>query len=193
VQTYTVTFVDYNGSTIATRKVNSGADVTPPAAPSKSGATFLGWTGNYANVKKDETVRAVYSDEKNVIIAHSDSGTAGGTVTVLFEITGKVKACGFDFAIFYDEALEIVDYDNDLDLDVVFNEAAYDHGALLNYSGTSDKTKQRDIIEITFKISDIATGSLPITFEMNSIKELDSSDNYIDTEYVLVNGVITVD
>ena len=192
IQTYTVTFVNYDGTTLTTSMVNSGEDATPPTNPSKSGADFLGWTGNYTNVTKNETVRAVYSDEKNVIIAHSVSGTAGGTVTVLFEITGKVKACGFDFALFYDAGLEIVSYDNDLDLDVVFNDGAYDNGALLNYSGTSDKTKQRDIIEITFKISNTASGKLPIVLVMNSIKELDSNDNYIDTDYVLIDGVVTV-
>ena len=192
VQTYTVTFVDYNGTVLATETVDSGADATPPANPSKSGASFLGWTGNYANVTKNETVRAVYSDEKNVIIAHSVRGNAGGTVSVLFEIVGNVKVCGFDFGLFYDAGLEIVSFDNDLDLDVVFNQAAYENGALLNYSGTSDKTKPREIIMITFRISNSASGKLPIKLVMNSIKELDSNDNYIDTEYVLVNGVVTV-
>ena len=191
-ESYTVTFVDYNGAVLAEQTVAEGMDAAPPAAPAKSGADFLGWTGNYANVTQDETVRAVYSDEKNVILVHSASGTAGGTVTVLVEVTGVVKTCGFDFDLFFDPALELKSYDNDLHLDVVFNADAYDHGVSLNFSATTDKVKPREIVELTFQIDEAASGALPITVQMTSIKEL-SGSRIVDTDYVLVGGVITVE
>jgi hypothetical protein len=163
----------------------------PTVTPSKQGAEFIGWTGNYANVTTDETVRAVYDDEKNVILVHSASGNSDGTVTVLVEVTGVVKTCGFDFDLFFDPDLELVSYDNDLHLDVVFNAEAYENGVSLNFSSTTDKVKPRDIVEMTFRIGKNATGALPITIQMDSIKEL-SGNLIVDSDYVLVGGVITV-
>lgn len=192
VQTYTVKFVNYNGQLLETQTVDAGGDAKLPANPTKSGCTFLGWTGNYANVKKDEIVRAVYSDEKNVIRVHSATAGPGGTVTVLVEITGQVKTCCFDFDIFYDPDLELVSFNNDLDLDVIFNKTAYENGSALNFAATADKTKQRDIVEITFRVNGTAGDKLPITLVMDSIKELDSKDKYVDTKYVLINGCISV-
>ena len=188
---YTVTFVDHNGAVLSAVQVREGADAALPAAPGKTGATFLGWSGNYCNVMHDETVRAVYSDEKNVFIVHSASGSVGDTVTVLVDVDGAVKICGFDFALFYDEALELVAYDEDLDLDILANADRYENGIKLNFSATSDKTKQRDIIELTFKIKESPRKSLPITIEMDSIKEI-VNDNPVNTTHVIVNGVVTV-
>ncbi len=191
-ESYTVTFVDHNGDVLEEQTVLEGRDAAPPAAPAKSGAEFLGWSGNYANVTQDETVRAVYSDEKNVILVHSASAKADGTVSVLVEVTGVVKTCGFDFDLFFDPALELQSYDNDLHLDVVFNADAYDNGVSLNFSSTTDKVKSREIVELTFHVAESATGALPITVRMTSIKELDGS-RIVDTDYVLVGGIITVE
>ena len=191
-ESYTVTFVDHKGSVLAEQTVAEGADAVPPAAPARSGAEFLGWSGCYANVMQDETVRAVYSDEKNVILVHSASARADGTVTVLVEITGEVKTCGFDFDLFFDPALELQSYDNDLHLDVVFNADAYDNGVSLNFSSTTDKVKPREIVELTFRVAKSANGALPVTIWMDSIKEL-SGSKIVDTDYVLVNGIITVE
>lgn len=190
--TYQVTFVDYDGTTLKTETVKQNEDAVAPVNPSKDGAEFLGWTGNYSNVTKDETVRAVYSDEKNVILVHSVSGKADDSVTVLVEITGVVKACGFDFDMFFDSNLELVSYDNDLHLDVVFNADAYEHGVSLNFSSTTDKVKAREIVALTFQINKSASGALPIEVNMNSIKELDGN-RIVDTNYVLVNGIVTIE
>lgn len=190
--TYTVKFINYNGRLLETQTVRQGQDATLPADPVKSGATFLGWSGNYANVQQDSFVRAVYSDEKNVIIAHSLTADPGGTVTVLFEITGQVKTCCFDFDIFYDPNLQIVSYDDDLDLDVIYNKNAFENGCSLNFTAATDRTKQRDILEITFQVSESAEGMLPINMVMNSIKELSDKTQYADSSYVLVNGCVIV-
>ena len=121
----------------------------------------------------------------------SASGSVGDTVTVLVDVTGAVKICGFDFAIFYDEALELVSFDEDLDLDIIANAGRYENGMKLNFSSASDKTKQRDVIELTFKIKDTAKKSLPVTIVMESIKEI-INDNPADTSYVIVDGMVCV-
>lgn len=191
---YTVTFYDYNETTVlATRTdVSSGGYAEPPSNPTKDGATFLGWSGNYANVTKDERVRAVYSDEKNVFVVQSTSGSVGDTVSVLVSIDGTVKTCGFDYTLMYDSALELVSYNDDLDLDIVVNDAAYTNGIKLNFSAASDKTRQRDIVELTFRIKNTSKTSLPIDLTINSIKEI-SGNNPSNTTCVVVNGVIKVE
>ena len=192
-ETYTVTFYDYDGSTVlATRQnVAYGGYAQPPANPSKSGATFLGWSGTYANVTQNESVKAVFNDEKNVFVVESASGSIGNTVKVLVSIDGSVKMCGFDINLIFDSNLELVSYDDDLDLDLVTNANAFANGMKLNYSGVTDKTKERDIIELTFKIKNTSKSALPINITVNSAKEI-VSNNPVDTTYKVVNGVINV-
>ena len=61
VTIYTVTFKDWDDSTIVTRKVLKGADATPPADPTRPGYTFTGWDKAYTNVQANLTVKAQYS------------------------------------------------------------------------------------------------------------------------------------
>jgi len=57
---YTVTFKDWDGSTLKTEKVLSGRDATPPSNPSRAGYTFAGWSGSYTNVTSNVTITATY-------------------------------------------------------------------------------------------------------------------------------------
>ena len=59
VATYTVTFKDWNNNTLKTQTVSQGGDATPPSQPSVGDCYFwAGWSGNYTNVQKNETVIA---------------------------------------------------------------------------------------------------------------------------------------
>lgn len=61
-ETYTVTFVDHDGTMLYQEQVLEGEDATPPADPVRDGYTFNGWNGTYTNVRQDETVRAEYTE-----------------------------------------------------------------------------------------------------------------------------------
>lgn len=187
---YTVTFVDYDGTTIASKAVNSGATAELPTNPSKSGVTFLGWSGNYVNVTKNEIVTAVYSDTQNVFVVESTSGSIGDTITVLVSVDGSVKTCGFDFTLFYDDSLELVSYDDDLDVSIIVNDSLYANGIKLNFSDAKDKTKQRDIIELTFKIKDTTKSDLPIWIDMKEVFEVMSGGTIENASYAIINGVV---
>ena len=191
--TYTVTFYDYDGTTVlGTSSVAEGKAATPPTNPTKSGATFLGWNGNYANVTKNENVVAVYDDSKNIFTVESATGSVGDTVTLLVSVDGTVKTCGFDITIYYDNAiLELVSYDSDLDLDVVVNTEYLDNGVLLNFSAATEKTKSREIIALTFRIKDTTADATSVYIEMTSVKEMDGS-TIIDSTCEFVDGVVTI-
>lgn len=189
---HTVTFVDYDGTTVlATQSVFENSCAEPPENPTKQGTSFLGWSGNYMNVCKDEIVKAVYTDDKNVFTVSNTSGIVGDTVTVLVSVDGSVNICGFDLSIYYDSNLELVSYDEDLELDVVANANKLENGIILNSSANSNKTKQRDIIEMTFRIKDKANGTLPVRISVTSAKEV-FGKLINDTEYNVVNGAVYV-
>ena len=191
--TYTVTFYDYDGTTIlGTSTVADGKSATPPTNPTKAGATFLGWNGNYANVTKNEIVVAVYDDSKNIFTVESATGSVGDTVTLLVSVDGAVKTCGFDITIYYDnDVLELVSYDSDLDLDVVVNTEYLDNGVLLNFSAATEKTKSREIIALTFRIKDTTADATSVYVEMTSVKEMDGS-TIIDSTCEFVDGVVKI-
>ena len=78
--TYTVTFVDGQGKTLKTEKVESGKAATAPATPKRSGYTFTGWDKDFSKVTRDLTVTAKW--KKN---AAKVSGT------LLSKMTAKGK------------------------------------------------------------------------------------------------------
>jgi uncharacterized repeat protein (TIGR02543 family) len=64
VNTYTVTFEDYDGKTIKAQKVAYGSNASAPSNPTRSGYTFNGWNKSssaWSSVKSDVTVTATYT------------------------------------------------------------------------------------------------------------------------------------
>ena len=59
-QTFTVTFVDYDGTTIVQREVVKGQAATPPENPTRKGYTFVGWDTDFSNVQGRLRVTAQY-------------------------------------------------------------------------------------------------------------------------------------
>ncbi|NLI69260.1 MAG: hypothetical protein GX364_00130 [Firmicutes bacterium] len=60
IKTYTVTFVDHDGTVLKEEEVNHGADATAPEAPEREGYNFTGWDRDFTNVTEDLTVTATY-------------------------------------------------------------------------------------------------------------------------------------
>ena len=62
VNTYTVTFIDYDESVLKTQLIEHGSDATPPVAPNnQEGWTFLEWDTDFTQVTEPLTVKAIYS------------------------------------------------------------------------------------------------------------------------------------
>ena len=60
VDEFTVTFKDYDGSTIDTQQVAYYTSAFEPDAPTREGYTFIGWDKSFDNVTKDLVVTAQY-------------------------------------------------------------------------------------------------------------------------------------
>ena len=57
---YTVTFLDWGGTTLKTEQVEQGKSATAPADPIREGYTFIGWNKDFSNVQSNLTVTAQY-------------------------------------------------------------------------------------------------------------------------------------
>ena len=86
VQTFTVTFKDYNNQVLKTQVVNYNASATPPNNPVRTGYSFDHWDGTYANVQQNQSVTAVYTPNTNTAykVRHYQQNVTGSGYT-LFE------------------------------------------------------------------------------------------------------------
>ena len=50
--TYTVTFVDFDGTVLKTETVESGKNATPPINPTRNNYKFIGWDADYTNIRR---------------------------------------------------------------------------------------------------------------------------------------------
>ncbi|MBQ5487530.1 MAG: InlB B-repeat-containing protein, partial [Clostridia bacterium] len=65
---YTVTFKDWDGTTLKTEEVLEGAAATAPADPTRVGYTFTGWDVDFSNVTADLVVTAQYQINTYTVI-----------------------------------------------------------------------------------------------------------------------------
>lgn len=68
INTYTVTFKNYNGTTLKTQTVGYGSNASPPTSPSLTGYTFTGWSGTYTTVTSNRTITAVFAIKSYTVI-----------------------------------------------------------------------------------------------------------------------------
>ena len=96
-KTFTVTFIDgVTNRKISSVSVREGLSAGTPKAPTHEGKEFDKWQGNYTNVRKNETVTAIYKDIKYLIKFVNDDGTVLQADDVVYgnmpEYTGDVPA-----------------------------------------------------------------------------------------------------
>ena len=61
INSYTVTFKDWDGTPLKTEVVDYGDDATPPADPTRTGCTFIGWSPSSMTITNDTIFTAQYS------------------------------------------------------------------------------------------------------------------------------------
>ena len=59
-KTYTVKFIDFDGTVLDTQVISAGGNATPPTV-SRTGYDFVGWSQPYMNVTGDLEIEAVYT------------------------------------------------------------------------------------------------------------------------------------
>ncbi|MBQ3196360.1 MAG: InlB B-repeat-containing protein [Clostridia bacterium] len=79
---YTVNFVDYDGTVLKTEEVFYGDAATAPVVEDREGYEFIGWDKNFDNVTEDMTVTAQYKQIMVDVTFVAEHGTMTGETTV---------------------------------------------------------------------------------------------------------------
>ena len=84
LNTYTVTFIDFDGTVLGTDTVGYGGDADAPADPEREGYNFTGWDTDFTNVTADLTVQALYEQITFTVTFIDFDGTVLGAETVAY-------------------------------------------------------------------------------------------------------------
>ena len=83
INSYTVKFVDFDGTEIDTQTVSYGSAATAPEAPAREGYKFAGWDKDFSKITSDLTVTAQYSEEdENLLGDFNGWSTDKGKMTL---------------------------------------------------------------------------------------------------------------
>ena len=81
---YTVRFVDYDGTELSAQTVLHGEAAELPASPAREGYTFVGWSGDVSAVTCDMTVTALYAVKTCTVFFTDWDGTVLKTQEVSY-------------------------------------------------------------------------------------------------------------
>jgi uncharacterized repeat protein (TIGR02543 family) len=83
----TVTFVDWDGTLLASRTVSYGGSAVAPADPVRPGYDFAGWDSSFDNVIENITVTALYTPIDYTIAYVLDGGTNAADNPASYNVT----------------------------------------------------------------------------------------------------------
>ena len=84
INTYTVTFKDWDGTELKTQEVQHGGDAEAPADPTRVGYTFTGWDKEFTNITADLVVTAQYEINTYTVTFKDWDGTVLKTQEVQY-------------------------------------------------------------------------------------------------------------
>ena len=156
---------------------------------------FDGWSGNYQNVVKNETVVATYKEHsgENTFIIDSANMKKGETATIYLKLTGKVKLVDFDMELAYDrDVLEVVGLDYKNGIADIANDT--NGTILLNFSAAQNITEEDTVLAIQIKVKDTTkVSNTEISFkEVKFVDYLGDNNTILPAPYSVVPGVISI-
>ncbi|WP_158386095.1 InlB B-repeat-containing protein [Clostridium aceticum] len=106
INSYTVTFVDWNSTVLKTETVEHGSSATAPTNPSRTGYSFTGWSpSDFSNITANTIITAQYSINSYTVSFDSVGGSAVAGTTQDFGsvITAPVDSTreGYTFSGWY--------------------------------------------------------------------------------------------
>ena len=84
IKSYTVTFVDYNGTELKNETVEHGAQATAPADPTREHYVFTGWDTSFSDITTNVTIRATYKPAEYTVRFLGWNGSLLKTETVTY-------------------------------------------------------------------------------------------------------------
>ena len=191
VNTYTVTFADYDGTVLKTETVEEGNSATPPDDPTREGYSFTGWDKEFDNITEEITITATYTEIKRNMFNISYVVNSDNTLSVTVSIQGDVKLASLDGSLSFDtNALEYISCAND-------SENAFDQKQIqysntnkrINFAYTANKNLTEGFTLFTITFAFRTKADTTVTLKISDIANYD----FEDEEYVVIGGVISVE
>ncbi|WP_027390899.1 LamG-like jellyroll fold domain-containing protein [Chrysiogenes arsenatis] len=136
VGSYTVTFIDYDSTVLATTVVNHGQNAVPPAIPVRSNYEFTGWNGSYLNITENQTVTAEYVFRYEPVVLETSPISVDFDLKLLILDTSDIAAA-WTTTLLYDQ------------LTLIGSETIEIHDALGNVKGAGVPLADGDKVVIT--------------------------------------------
>lgn len=199
VDTFTVTFKDFDGTVLSTQKVEKGKGATAPADPKRENFTFAGWDKSFGNVTSDLAVTATYTTTKTVIYAERVSVNKGtGEVAVDVRVINNPGIMGAVLKVSVDDkvlSFKGASKTGYLGLTLTSpgpKTTASPYAFLLDAVELSEEDKKDGtLFTITFKIKDTAAAGkfdIMLSYDQGAIFD----EDYKDPKVCVENGFIYI-
>ena len=195
IQQFTVTFKDWDGTTLKSQTVDFGSAATAPSNPTRDGYTFNGWSGSYANITANMTVTATYTEISGpTIIFDKVTANAGETISVKLKLYNNPGIAASTFKIMYDSSvltLNSVDFNNQFggDFDSL---GSLNAPVSISWSSMSDINNNEVFLTLNFKVKDDAqvdsTSNISVIYNAGDFCNLNEDDVF----FAVVSGSVTV-
>ena len=197
--TYTVTFMDWNGTVLKTESVESGKAATAPADPTRAGYVFTGWDKAFSNITTDLIVTAVYEVESTdpKIYGATVTTTAGSTdVNFVISVKNNPGILGMLLSVEYDEDVFTLTKSSNGD---ATGELTYQKPSKLIsgcnfvwYGTETGEIIDGTVLNLVFSVAaDAPAGTYPIKITYSSADTYDAEYNTISA--TVVDGFINVE
>ncbi|MBQ7322312.1 MAG: InlB B-repeat-containing protein [Clostridia bacterium] len=197
LETFTVTFVDYDGTFLKEESVESGGSATAPAGLERENYIFIGWDKDFSNVTENMTVTAQYeisNIESKMIVSNATAAAGDENVEITVALENNPGIALVDIDVLYDS-----DY---LTLsNIVFNPDFGGAGtkpknfespvSVLWYNGDYDSKEDAVFVTLIFSVSENAVaGDYDITLSCTEGDICNIEETNVS--FVIENGKITV-
>ena len=195
--TYTVTFVDHNGTVLKTEIVESGKSATAPAVPERENYIFTGWDKAFDNVTANLIIAAQYAiaiTEPTIMVEDAIAG-AGERVTVAVKIVANPGVAGARLILSFSSELGLITAESGEAFSVLdyTAPATLTSGCPFNWDSLDAQANgDGEVILLTFTVSDTVRSGDKLNVAL-SYSEGDVYDKDLeDVSLVIVNGTVTI-